>query len=211
MPTTVSIGNVGFEDQVSMDDTQSALVDDGMPGDFTWGDYVIKNHYEKDGHRYMLPVTSPTGLNGTTVSFVQLGSPTLLWISDWTASRAGTKPYIPPPLANDPDWILLDEHLEPEMIVVVGDAQTPVYRISGTYVFGHTNPSANLNDNCNWARPPWLDNSYFDRTIPADLYQTNLIDQAPQQGNTTDLNYGVTTGNGDSGNNGFFGRVPSGD
>lgn len=168
------------DDILEFDDSDGKYVQDG-DGSNVYGDYVVKNRYEKDGHRYMLSMTTPTGYNGNTVSVIQLGNPTLLWIADWTCSRIGIKPFIPPSTNTDPNWVLLDEHLEPEMLVLMPDGVTPVYRISGTYVYAHLNPAAALNRNVNFGRPPWMED-VFDRTVPDSMYQNSIINTTtPQQ------------------------------
>lgn len=149
-----------------------------------WADYVINNRYEEDKHTYMMGVTSPTGFqqgssNNTTnatVSFVQLASPTLLWIADWTVARFNEKPKIPNYDIGG-GWVLLDKHIEPGMLTVSADGATVLYRISGTYFFGHKNPSSKIQNDINFSRPPWLDD-FVDRTVPDTMFEFNLIDIA---------------------------------
>ncbi len=146
-----------------------------------YADFRIRNRFEKDKHIYMLPVASPNGFQGASVAFVQLASPTLLWICDWTACRFNVQPNIPDPTPTDLNWIVLDEHYEPATITVGPDGVTPLYRISGTYVYGHRNPSPTTINNINFARPPWLQDS-FNRFVPADKLQqglSNVISTGP--------------------------------
>lgn len=151
-----------------------------------WADYMIKSRYERDPHTYMAGVASPGGFQGASVAFFRLTAPTLLWIVDWTAARFATQPDIP---SNEPqgnNWVLLDEIVEPAMITVGPDGVTPLYRISGTYVYGNINPSADVLKNVSYGRPPWLQNN-FDRSMPTSLEQKDLMDSssvaAQQQGN----------------------------
>jgi len=194
-------------DDITFDDEPGQFVDPGQETGI-WTDYVIVNRYEKDYHRYMMPVTSPNGVGGggglvlgATVSFVQLGSPTLLWISDWTASKSGDAPDIPDPRVQNTDWILLDEYMEPEMVVVGADAVSPIYRISGTYVYGHQNPSPSMHENINYGRPPWLQDN-FDRKVSQQKLKPNLID-VPGGGGGGGIpdspDYGLTTVGGPDG------------
>lgn len=148
-----------------------------------WADYMITNRYEKDPHRYMLGTGTPGGAvspglpSGTqdTVAFVQLARPTLLWICRWTAARWQTKPDIPDPGVGD-EWILLDDHTEPAMVVLNPNGQTPLYRISGTYFYGHRNPSDAIIDDANYPRPPWIKEDAFERTLSTADFNAGLTD-----------------------------------
>ncbi len=172
--------NIGFDSTFlgTINDNNGAYIE--PVGGTIFTDYVIKNQYERDGHIYMMPVASPGGFNGNSVAFCQLASPTLLWICDWTASKKLTQPEIPDPEINSPDWILLDILPETMQVAVGADGVSPQYRISATYVYGHTNPSANVfNDIC-YPRPPWLED-LFSRTMPASKLLPNLITTTGQQ------------------------------
>lgn len=131
----ISVGTVtadGFDSQFIGSIDQASI--------FT--DYQIFNRYESDRHVYMMPIASPTGFAGGSAAFVQLAAPTLLWIADWTAARTNRKPVIPPPeFLADPNWILLDVMPETAMVNLTADGATPLYRISGCYIYGHRNPS----------------------------------------------------------------------
>ena len=157
------------------DSTPAAYVESEPENSTIFVDYMIMNRYEKDRHVYMMPLTSTTGFLGSSAAFVQLAAPTLLWIADWTACKYGNCPDIPDPNTANTGWVLLDEFYEPAMITVGADGVTPLYRISGTYVYGHVNPSDLTVNNINFARPPWLENS-FTRTIPAGKLRKSLID-----------------------------------
>lgn len=153
-----------------------------------WTDFVVQNRYESDKHLYMLPLASPARTdtfteNSNGVAFVQLAAPTLLWISDWTATRTNEKPLIPNVDTGDADWITLDEHYEPDMVTVAPDGVTPIYRISGTFVYGHRNPGqASLSD-INFGRPPWLKDVYPRTLSNSDQADDLLL----QRGSLTDL------------------------
>ena len=118
-------------------------------------DYEVRSKYYKDGHVYALGCASPAGFRGVTTAFVQLSSSVLLWIADWTVQSNGAEPIIPSPFLvsqkfgfrtigarGDPIWILMDEHYEAAQIELDGDGITPIYRLSGIYVFGCLNPSS---------------------------------------------------------------------
>jgi len=137
-------------------------------------DYMIHNRFEKDRHICMLPVASPDGFNGNLAAFVQLASPTLLWIADWTACKFGESPEIPAPDESDPNWVLMDEHIEPSMLTLDGTGEVPLYRISGVYVYGKLNPSVTTVDDCGYPRPPWMEN-IFPRDVPEDTLIDDLL------------------------------------
>lgn len=144
-----------------------------------WDDYMIVSRYEQDQHLYMMGVTSPSGFQSSTgsakVALAQLAYPTLLWIVDWTAQRRDEKPTIPPPfIVGEPNWVLMDEFIEPGMIVVPADGSTPIFRISGTQVFCNTKPDPILIRNARFTKPPWLDTSTFDRSVPEALWENGL-------------------------------------
>ncbi len=140
-----------------------------------WTEFIVNNHYESDQHRYMLGISSPNGFQGASVAFCQLTAPTLLWVADWTACRAGLVPNIPDPSLTDPEWVLLDKHFEPGTVTVVQDGITPLYRISGTYIYGHKNPSAAVYDQINFGRQPWIEDFATRQIYKSDLMDS-LID-----------------------------------
>ena len=173
--------------EVPPDDNDGVFVGDAYSASI-WTDYIVKNRYENDLHRYMMTITSPgngvanasPGLgNALTVlagaAFVQLGAPTLLWISDWTASRFREKPTVPQPEppAGSP-WVLLDKHYETMTLNVAPDGVTPLYRINGTFVYGHKNPSEETVLNINFSRPPWMAD-VFDRSVSSADQARNII------------------------------------
>jgi hypothetical protein len=183
--------------ELSYDSVDSAYIDDGETDIAIFTDYEICNYYENDQHVYMMPVASPGGLpyspvdtggtipngpnaiitsqTGSTAAFVQLAMPTLLWICDWTACRSQEQPDIPSPAPTEQGWVLLDQHVEPVMLVLGADGVTPLYRISGTYVYGKINPSSDALDDARYPRPPWMVD-LFSRTQPSDNIQTGLTD-----------------------------------
>lgn len=139
-----------------------------------WVDWMSRNFYEKDKHIYMMGVTSPSGFQGKSVAFCKLASDTLLMISDWTACKAGEQPVIPDPTSLDPRFVLLDEHYEPVSVTLCTDGVTPLYRISGTFFYGITNPSQLTADDLSFPKAPWL-KDVFDRTIPRTSLTTGLM------------------------------------
>ena len=169
---TVTIGEVPLDDNGAFY-APLAAEEEGLA---LFTDYEVNNRYEKDNHVYMMPIASPGGFQGHSVSFVQLASATLLWISDWTAARLLKQPVAPDPTVSDGNWILLDVHLEPGMVTVGPDGATPLYRISGTYVYGHVNPSRDIANNVSFSRPPWLED-VFDRSMPLDKLAKGIIDR----------------------------------
>lgn len=164
---TIVVGEIAFTDENAL--FQST--DDSAQ----YTDYYIANKYEGDLHRYMMGVTSPGGFRGASVAVCQLANSTLLWISEWTACRFKTKPEIPNPESLDSNWVLLDIMPETVQEVVGPDGVTPLWRISGIYVYGNTNPAANIFTNVVFPRPPWLKDNY-PRVFPLSQLQQGLID-----------------------------------
>ena len=184
--TTVTIGDV------QIDDYDGKYVDFGSDEQAIFTDYVINSRYESDKHIYGAGMTSPNGFNGATTAVVQLTTPTLLWIADWTACRWSVPPILPSVTPADPNWVLLDEHYEPGMLVLAQDGVTPLYRISGTYVYIHLNPSSQVISQLRFTRPAWLQD-VFPRTVPASLFESNLIDGSGG-GGTSSATPGVPLG-----------------
>lgn len=186
---TRAIVNFG---EVEPDDLNAAYNADA-DAESVWTDYQINSRYEEDRHIYMTGITAPGGVGGgspglgaTSVgvtrgaAFVQLASPTLLWVADWTAARFKAIPSIPEfEVAPNSGWVLMDVHVEPGMLVVGADGVTPLYRISGTYVYGHKNPSARIIYQVNFTRPPWLEDR-FQRTLSETGMERGLIDIVQQ-------------------------------
>lgn len=135
-------------------------------------DLMYCNRYEGDAHRWMLGISSPNGFQGASTAFVQLAAPTLLWICDWTVAQYNTVPQVPDPFSVGSEWVLLDMHVEPAMLGLAPDGGSPLYRISGTYVFGHKNPGNFSNYQTSpfaiaaFPKPQWMADT-FTRTVPA--------------------------------------------
>lgn len=140
-------------------------------------DYRIVHRYENDGHVYMAGITSPGGFQGNKAAFFKLASNTLLWVADWTAARLGSQPEIPKPtsLANQ-NWILLDRIPEVRNVVVGPDGVSPLYRITGTYIYGHKSPSDDVFDDVEYPRPPWLDSAGIQRRVAEGSVVDGLIE-----------------------------------
>lgn len=138
-----------------------------------WTDTYTVNRYEKDGHRYLIPLTTPSGFNGAKAAIVQLAEPTILWICDWTVSRLKLMPKVPDPISVDPKWVIMDEHIEEPEMRVMADGATVYYRISGTYVYGCINPSPTLLQNTIFPKPPWMED-IFNRKPDASIYDPTI-------------------------------------
>lgn len=142
-----------------------------------WADYMVINKYEDDQHVYMMGITSPNGdITGDTAAFVQLATKTLIWITDWTACRWKEKPEIPDPESRDPNWILLDAVYEPAQETIGPDGVTPLWRMSGTYIYGRKKvDTVRTLRTINFPRPPWLED-FADRTVPETVLRTGISD-----------------------------------
>jgi hypothetical protein len=147
----------------------------GTDGEFIPTDYMISNRYEWDPHRYMAGMTSPGGFSGGKVAFFQLASPTILWICDWTASSTKKQPNVPNIKPIDPNWILLDVIPETAAVPVLAGGNVPLYRITGTYVYGHLNPSDDVFRHVCYGRPPYIEDA-FTRTVDPATFQDLLKD-----------------------------------
>jgi hypothetical protein len=139
-----------------------------------WTDYYVVNHYEKDKQIWMLPVTSPSGFDGDSVSFVQLASQTLLLICDWTAEKTGEAPTIPSEEPSDDNMVLLDAHKEPGMkeLGAGGAEEDIIYRLSGTYIYGFKNPD--LASMC-FPQPPWMQQGAGECDISESIEQEGIM------------------------------------
>ncbi|MDO8671337.1 MAG: hypothetical protein Q7O66_07885 [Dehalococcoidia bacterium] len=140
-------------------------------------DYRIIHRYENDGHVYMAGITSPGGFQGNKAAFFKLASDTLLWIADWTAARLGSQPEVPKPTAlADQNWVLLDRIIEVRNVVVGPDGVSPLYRITGTYVYGQKSPSDDVFDDVEYPKPPWLDSTGIQRRVVTGSVVDGLIE-----------------------------------
>lgn len=173
-PTVVTIGQVELDDN----DAKYIEITDGI-----YTDYFIENSYEKDRHIYMDGITSPGGFQGASVAFFQLAAPTLLWICKWTAAKFAVSPLAPDSTSKDPNWVLLDDSLVTASFAMASDGVTPLYRLSGVYVYGHKNPSAQISNNVVYPRPPWLED-VFDRTVPLNSFQQGLSNSVGSSSST---------------------------
>ncbi len=138
-----------------------------------WADYEISNRYEYHPNILMNGVTSPAPFQGASVSFVQIAAPTLLLVCDWTCARLAKMPIAPSTTCPD-DWIFMWASPETAPVNVGPDAETPIYRISGVYVFGHKNPGDTVFANINFPRLPYILDE-FTRRIGDNNTEENLI------------------------------------
>lgn len=144
----------------------------GSDGPSAFDDYLIINRFEKDGNRYMSGLTSPDGFQGNQVAFFQLATSTLLWICDWTVEVSGSE-QPPMPARTAPEgWVWLDEGMTPTSTMLQGDGGVPIWRISGTYVYGALNPEGMQ---LFYPRPPWIQDS-LDRNVNESQFIEGLKD-----------------------------------
>lgn len=165
--TTLRVGDVTFDDEGA----QFVEAEGGV----IFTDYMVINRYEQDEQTYLMPITSPTGFKGSFAAFCQLACPTLVLCVDWTAMRVGKQPSVPSTELNTPGWVLLSDSTELAKVTYMPDGTTPVYRISGTYVYGQSNPGAGLFDNVVFPKPPYLTDT-VDRTMPKSLIEKGIAD-----------------------------------
>ena len=95
-------------------------------------------------------------------------------IADWTAAKLKAQPEVPS-TANGNNWILLRDNYQPAAIVIGPDGQTPLYRISGTYVYGCKNPNILTIQDITFPLPPFINPAGLDRTMPINKLKPGLI------------------------------------
>lgn len=146
-------------------------------------DTMANSHYGFDPHVYMMPVTSPSGFQGQSAAFVQLAAATMTWRYEWTFMREGSRPAVPDPAPLDPNWVLLYESpvLMQENLAI--DGLTPIYRLSGTYVYGRKTTPASPYEVACYPRPPWMADE-FPRGVPTSLLEKGLSDTTSSTGGT---------------------------
>lgn len=137
---------------------------------------LIVSRYVKDLRRYML---SPT-MRGKRIPVVQLGAPTLLWICRWRSIRFNARPTVPSSVPVVADWTLLHEQLSPVSIITGSNGTTPIYRMTGTYIYSHGNPNEQLYKDVRFPLAAWLQND-FDRDIPDQNIERGLLDGSKGQ------------------------------
>lgn len=119
-------------------------------------DFYSIHRYEEDGGLYSTGITSAQGFAGNKAAIFQLAAPRTLLIIDWTIEMAvDNQDYTlwPDWEPSSTNYILADRHLEPTSMDMKADGESPVYRISGTYVYLVLN-----GDQVQWrhGRPPWM-------------------------------------------------------
>jgi hypothetical protein len=119
-------------------------------------DYVVENRYAYDQGKRMMGVTSPQPYRGASAAFVTLRKPTLVWTADWTAARFHVQPDVPDPASVSGDWVLLHARPVSRNVTVGSDGKTKLFRISGTYVYGHKNPGDDVFASVQFGLPPYL-------------------------------------------------------
>lgn len=138
-------------------------------------DCMVTGRYEGDQHRYMLGITSPNGYGGNAAAFVQLAAKTVLWVVDWTVSSTLGLAGIPNPDLSNPDWVLLADWVEPAPVSALPDGTTPIYRISGTFVYGKKKPSQWTYEDVVIPKMPWIEPGSFSRTITSSNLDSSIL------------------------------------
>lgn len=164
--------------KIAVTGTTSYLGQDDPVTPSVWTDYLVVNRFERDKGRYVEGTTSPGGADGLgSVAVVQIKNDTLIWVSDWSAKKSGKPPAVPDVNVLDTNFVLLDEWYEPTMVDAHPDGESPKYRISGTFVFAHLNPSQfDSRTYVFWGLAPWLAPGVFRQNLLASDAQTGIID-----------------------------------
>ena len=126
-----------------------------------WTDFMVNSTYEKDRHIYLMGLTSPGGFNGATCAAVKLCTSTEVLVCIWTGCQWSDVPLCPDPESLDSNWVLLDDWWEPAVLVTAPDGTTPLYRLSGVFIYGCLNPSILTWQDVEFPLAPWLDPSKF--------------------------------------------------
>jgi hypothetical protein len=159
---------------VTYDDNAGQIID---PNNYAgvFANYFFENHYEQDLHTYMASQTTSTPFNGSLVGMVRIGGPTLLWVCEWTACQLGALPTAPSPVPESSGWVLLD--IQPTLAgkSIAEDGVSPLYRISGVYVYGHKNPNADVFKDAVFPVYPWVADT-SDRVMTSANIKKGLID-----------------------------------
>lgn len=178
-PIDESTTKISVDSPTIEQDAQSFILDGQSENLLSvWTDFRVKNFYELDYNRFMTGVTSPGGFSGGTAAFFQLATPTLLWVVRWTASRLDLPPLLPDPdILFDKNWVLLDKQYETMSITLMKDGTTPLFRISGLFLYGHKKPNVqSILSYLNFSRPPWI-SPEVNRNVAATTGEvTNTID-----------------------------------
>lgn len=173
--TSISYASV-ITGVVEPDDELGKWIDAEDEGLSQYLDCLITSRYERDPHMWMAGITSPSGFQGASVAFFRMASPTLLWIADWTVMRANKQPDIPNSSLTDTNWVLLFDSVEPARIAVANDGVTPLYRISGVYIYGHKKPGGTAAGNAVFPLPPFLSDTFpAGRMVPSASLKQNII------------------------------------
>ncbi len=164
---TVVTGDVPF------DGSQPVSKDgDGAP----YADCTSVNRYDVDKQIFMLPVSSPDGFNGDTAAFVQLAAPTEIWMHDWTVARLEGRPNVPDPTPEDPNWVFLRATPELHVIGLAPGSESPLYRISGTYVYGRKTAPDSFYQTVVYPVQQAVEKDAFPRTVTANQLEKGLSD-----------------------------------
>jgi hypothetical protein len=98
--------------------------------------YELQTAYTTDYHTIPLPtVGSPF------CSFAVLAPPTMTKAVSFSATRWDQPPTAPNPQTIDPNNVLLHTVYNPEAAQLGPDGQTPIYRLTGTYIYGIQDPT----------------------------------------------------------------------
>ena len=197
MPTTIRTDNqevqanstavlaaasVSVVDDIPFDDEDANLVDTQAILGADIPNCIMMGRYEGDMHRYMLSITSPNGFQGNSVAFCQLGGRTLLWVVDWTVESAQGLANIPDPDNSNSDWVLLADWVDPSPVSNLSEGNVPIYRISGTYVYGYKNPSDRTYKDVTIPKMPWIEPGSFTRKIDDSKLDKSYLEDTGQGG-----------------------------
>jgi hypothetical protein len=134
------------------------------PSTGIYGDYNISEAYETDYHTLQMPKATTADHNA---SFAVVAQPTMKKVVNWTATKANDWPDLPKAETSDPNEILLFKYVTGRNIELAADQLTPVYIITGRYIYAYVDPDL---VNMYVGVPPYVDWPISDSAIPPDKF-----------------------------------------
>lgn len=111
---------------------------------------------------------------------MKLSTSTEVLVCTWTGCQWNDVPNAPDPESLSSNWVLLDDWWEAVTIITASDGTTPLYRLSGVFIYGCLDPNILTWQDVEFPLAPWLDPSKFPVRFvsQADLLKT-IITTSP--------------------------------
>jgi hypothetical protein len=140
-----------------------------------YGDFQMRNHFEKDGLTFAGSNTSPVPFGGSLISVIRVGAPRIIWVCEWTSCRMALEPQVPDPASQPPGWTLLDVHVTAAHVSMGPNGIDPVYRVSGVYVYVKGIAADDVFDDVTYAKAPWVREGAFSRRVSASRVRKDYM------------------------------------